>query len=243
MPYNDDKRELLKLKQGLIDESESEIAGAVKETPQKPKGKKAVENFFYHYKIHLLVIAFFLLAGGYLTYDTLTREKEDIRFLTIATGDEGSTVLSANVTKIEEAVEFYTPDFDNNGYVHSANFFININPDGVSPDFYYGNRGKLTGEVQDGTARIFIGDTGAFDLFGEEIAPEFFFVDLESRYPNNPNVFKKYFYKIEGTEFAEKAGISSGDIFIAVRLNYSAGEKVAENTRRALEVADGIMGK
>jgi len=242
MAYNDDKRELLKLKQGLIDESESEIVNAEKEVIEKPKGKAAVENFFYHYKIHLIVAAFFIVVGGYLVYDTVTREKEDIRFLTISTGDEASTIMSANVSAIEQAVEFYTPDFDGNGYVHAANFFININENAVSPDFYYGNRGKLIGEVQDGTARMIIGDKGTFDLFAEDIAPEFFFVDLAARYPDCPDIADKYFYRIKNNGFAEKAGVSSDDMFIAVRLDYSDKAKIAENTRRALEVMDGITG-
>jgi len=244
MSINDDKRELLKLKQGLIEESESEIVNSEKEVIEKPKGKAAIDNFFYHYKVHLIVAAFFIIVIGYLVYDTVTREKEDIRFLSIAAGDEGSTVMSARTAAIEKAVEFFTPDFDNNGYVHAANFFININENGMSPDFYYGNRGKLIGEVQDGTARIIIGDRGAFDLFAEDIAPEFFFVDLAARYPDNVNVVDKYFYKIKGTRFAEIAEVDSDDVFVAVRLDYSDdNKKIAENTRRAVEVMDGIAGK
>jgi len=240
MAYNDDKRELLKLKQGLITEEESVIASAEKPVIEKPTGKAAVANFFYHYKVHLIVAAFFIVVGGYLAYDTITREKEDIRFLSIATSDDGTFILSAAMTGIEEAMEFYTPDFDSNGYVHAANFFINANQNGVSPDFFYGNRGKLIAEVQDGTARIFVGDKGAFELFEEDIPYEQFFFDLKARYPNNPQITDRFFYRIDGSTFAGKAGITGDVLYIAVRLPNGGNKKVAENTEKALTVMDAI---
>jgi len=240
MSYNDDKRELLKLKQGLIEESESEIVNSEKTVIEKPKGKAAIANYFYHNKFFIIIAAFFIVAGGFMVLDFVTREKEDMRFLTIANSNAGTSALSYSF-EIEKAVEFYTPDFDNNGYVHAANYYLNVNPENANPDAYYANRGKLMAEVQDGTARLFIADKEAFEMFGDEIDYKDFFIDLAARYPNDANVTDSYFYKVAGTGFAEKAGVTGDVVYIAVRLGDS-NDKIAENLRRALIVLDAITG-
>jgi len=247
MSYNDDKRELLKLKQGLIPEEESGIASAEKTAFEKPKGMAAVKNFFYHNKMYIIAAVFFAIVGVYLVYSFVTRKKEDIKILSIATSYEGLAELSGEysgkVKEIREAFEAYTPDFDNNGYVYVANYFIDLNEDGVMPDIAYANRTKLLAEAQEGTARIIIGDEGAFALFADEIDPGDFFVDLENRYPGNPNVVDKYYFRVKDAEFGEKAGIEEDVLFIAVRANVKCSKNTAENTRRALEVMDGITGQ
>ena len=67
MSYQDDKRELLKLKQGLIEESETIVEQ--KREVVELHGWKKVQNFFYHYKWHVVVAVFFIAVIGFFVYD------------------------------------------------------------------------------------------------------------------------------------------------------------------------------
>ena len=69
-----EKAELLKLRQGLIDESD-EIPEDEPPKFEKPTGAKAVENFFYHYKWRLIGIIFTVALLTFMIIQTVTREK------------------------------------------------------------------------------------------------------------------------------------------------------------------------
>ena len=58
---------------------------------EKPKGfRKKLENFWYHYKIMVLVIAFFVFSGAYLIGDALRKQDPDmvIGYASETYGDE-----------------------------------------------------------------------------------------------------------------------------------------------------------
>ena len=80
MSYQEDKRELLKLKQGLIEESE-QIHEEEKPVYQVHGAFKKIENFFYHYKWHVVVGLFAIVVLSFLVVSTLTKEKGDIRVI------------------------------------------------------------------------------------------------------------------------------------------------------------------
>ena len=92
MSYQDDKRELLKLKQGIIEESET-ITEA-----EKPKyevhGFKRVENFFYHYKWHVVAGLFAAAVLTFLIHSLVTKEQGDMRVLLVTKNPE----VADNVT-------------------------------------------------------------------------------------------------------------------------------------------------
>ncbi|MDR0197310.1 MAG: hypothetical protein LBI36_03725 [Oscillospiraceae bacterium] len=240
MSYSDDKRELLKLKQGIIGEEESEIAKEEKHGYEKPRGKAAAENFFYHYKIHLIVAVFFTAVIAFLAYDALTGEKGDIRILTLASTDETAVALAYKKQSIEEAFELYTPNYDKNKYVHAENFYIDMTREGRDANAYYGNSVKLISEIRDGTAFILVGDMEIFEEITRETTLEIFFVNLEELYPGVPNV-EGYFYRLKGTELADAANMLAScpeNLYVAIRRNPSGSE---ENRARALEVFDNIV--
>jgi hypothetical protein len=240
MSYSDDKRELLKLKQGIIGEGESEIANVEKRVFEKPRGKAAAANFFYHYKIHLVVALFFTVVIAFLVYDVLTKEKGDIRILTLASADETAVALAYKKQALEEAFEIYIPDFDGNKYVHAENFYIDLTKEGRDGNAYYGNSVKLISEIQDGTAYILVGDMEIFEEITRETTLESFFVNLGEIYPDNPNI-DGFFYKVKGTPLAAEANMFAScpeDLYIAVRKNPRGKE---ENRARALAVVDNVV--
>jgi hypothetical protein len=171
---NNDKRELLKYKQGLISKEECEEI-EINKPPiyEKPTGFAAVQNFFYHYKLHLSFAAFFVVVGVILAYFTLTRDNPDIKILLIGNTQEASAFFFAEQSAIKTAFEQYTPDFNNDGKVYAACFFIDLVTEGRRPDYVQGNHTKLFGEVLGGTAKIFIGNREALENIPKSADVEF----------------------------------------------------------------------
>lgn len=242
MSYQDDKRELLKLKQGLIEESET-----IREE-EKPvyelHGRKRVANFFYHYKWHVIVGAFFLAVVGFFLYDLLKDDVGDLRILVVAKDHDVAANVGYKTHDLELAFEQYCPDFDNNGYVHVDVYNIDLS-ENIQADYMLGNVTKLTGEIGYGEAQMYLLDTPALesittdgDLSG--------FVNLEERYPDCPQA-DGVFYHFKGSEIAALSGYVEAcpeDLFLVIR---KVGERTANRDRaekaqrRALEVMDNIV--
>ncbi|MCM1335540.1 MAG: hypothetical protein NC084_10695 [Bacteroides sp.] len=242
MAYQDDKRELLKLKQGLIEESET-----IREE-EKPvyelHGWKRVANFFYHYKWHVVVIAFFVAVAGFFLYDMLKDDVGDLRVLVVAKDSDVAANVGYKTQDLELAFEQYCPDFDDNGYVHVDVYNIDLS-ENIQQDYMLGNVTKLTGEIGYGEAQMYLLDTPALesittdgDLSG--------FVDLSALYPDDPQV-DGVFYRLCGSGLATLAHYVEAcpeDLFLVVRkvdertANHDRAEKAQ---KRALEVMDHIV--
>jgi len=245
-----DKRELLKLKQGLIEEEEAEII-IDEEKPyyEKPKGFAAISNFFYHYKLQVIIAAFFIVVGGFLVIDTLNREKADIKILLISTDPEVSSAIFLRQRDIKSALELYTPDFDENGYVFVESFYIDLVDIGRNPESVQGNTIKLFGEIQDGSSLIFMGNRHALeDLLGGQLEVERFYLNLGERYSDNPHIVDGYFYRVKGSPLMGAASMLAScpeDLFIAFRDNVSgarvSGERAVLLREQALIVLDNIV--
>ena len=250
MSYNDDKRELLKLKQGLIEESET-----IKEIPHeeninyevKGAGKK-IANFFYHYKIHVILITFFAAVAFFLIYTTVTKEQGDIRVLVFAENPDTTATIFYKINDFEIAFEQYTPNFDENGYTHVEIFSMNMNPQQDS-NYYMANQAKLFGELKSGTAQLYVADRSYLEtIIGEQDESQAY-VDLSDLYPDDPNIEDSYYYKVKGSAFADAAMYIEGcpdDLYMVIRSSDFKGvtpydDEMAENHRRALEVFDNIV--
>ena len=241
MSYQDDKRELLKLKQGIIDESET-----IHEE-EKPvyelHGWKRVENFIYHYKWYIVVAVFFAAVAAFLVISLARKEQGDIRVLVVTKDKETAASVMYKTKELEQAFELYTPDYDNSGYVHTDVYNVDLseNPD---PQYSLAAVTKVTSEVMYGEAQLFVVDTaGAEAVTG---GSDSYFIDLEELYPDNERV-SGCFYKLKGTPFAQSAQYYEAcpdDLYIAVR---RASESDANSSRslpamkKALEVVDNII--
>lgn len=251
MPYTDDKRELLKLKQGIITESET-----IKEEPHSAdkahyevKGfKKKIANFFYHYKWHVIVIAFFIAVVSFMAYSMITKERADVKVLMFSGDQQVSGSLYYKRHDMELALERYTADFDKNDYVHVDAYYINVIPE---QDFNYlsANQTKLYAEVGLAEAQIFIADRKQLEEILGNQEESSGYENLSEIYPDDPHIVDKYYYQIKGSPFAETAMFVEtcpDDLFMAVRSNDFQGyakldDKTLEYHRRALEVLDNIV--
>ena len=96
-----EKRELLKLKQGLVEDSDIIEVDKHEEIPEL-HGWKKIENFFYHYKVPLIVGVVASLFIGYMIFDTVTKEKNDLYVLAISTTNKSGIYVKQ--FDIEEAL-------------------------------------------------------------------------------------------------------------------------------------------
>lgn len=109
-----DKIELLRLKEGIIDQDDSSMK-EVHEEKIELHGKAKAANIWYHYKWWFIFGAFLIIAVTSIVYEQVTKEKPDITVMMVANNG-----LADRQQDIEKFLEKYTPDFDENGYVHVA---------------------------------------------------------------------------------------------------------------------------
>lgn len=241
MSYQDDKRELLKLKQGLIEESET-----IRE--EKPEhvdlhGWKKVSNFFYHYKWHVIISVFFVAVAAFFTYDLVKKEAGDIRVLVITKNDQNSAEIAYKIKDIELALEKYCPDFDDSGYVHVEVFSMDLS-ENLDLQYELAQVTKLTSELMIGNAQMFIVDKEGFESISEGDNSTFF--DLSEIYPDCGQA-DGIFYRIKGSGFATLANYEEAcpeDLYIVLPdyVNASAKKENAELFRkRCREVMDNIV--
>lgn len=242
MSYQDDKRELLKLKQGLIEESET-IQEEKREVVEL-HGRKKVSNFFYHYKWHVVVAVFFVVVIGFFVYDLVKKEQGDIRVLVVTKESELAKQVNYKTKDFELAFEKYCPDFDDSGYVHVDTYNIDLS-DNIQQDYMLASVTKLTGEISYGEAQMYIMDTPALESIITE-GDTSGFVNLEELYPDNPQI-DGVFYKLKGSDFAYMANYVEAcpeDLFIVVRrtTDVTANKERAEAAqKKAMEVLDNII--
>lgn len=248
MSLSDDKRELLKLKQGLIEESET-----IKEDkPQKIElhGRAKWENIFYHYKVPIFLGIFAVIVVTFLSVDYFNREKMDVRVLMISSTEDAGNIISLKGEALEFAFERYCPDFNGDGKVHVEAYLIDLyQGEYADPNMVMANTAKLFGEMQTGIGQMIIGNKDAFaEIIGKEEKIEDYFTDLSELYPDDPQITDRFYYKIKGSNLARAAaweGSLSDDMYITVRKNTegfgSNPEETAEYREQALEMLDNII--
>lgn len=253
-----EKAELLKLRQGLVEDS-VEFEERTEPQYEKPTGWKAVENFFYHYKIQLIIGIFAAAILTFMIVQTVTREQRDLYVLAISTG--GSSGIYAKTNDIETALERYCPDFDGNGYVHVGVNFIDLYTDGGYSEYTDANNYKFSAELFSGDSQIYLTDTGIIKLINEvatsgtaeaeteEQDPEQviqFFAVLSDDYPDE-QFYKDCGLQLNTTGFIEQARWKScpDEIGLYLRDEFhnmtGNDDDAAEQRRRARIVLDNII--
>lgn len=191
-----EKAELLKLRQGLIDESE-ELQEEAPPAYEKPTGWKAVENFFYHYKVYVIVITIAVLILSVPIVQILTREKQDLYVLAIST--DSSSGIYTKTTDIEVALERYCPDFDGNGYVHVGVNFIDLSAGNGYSQYVDANQQKFSAELFSGDSQLYITDQGIIKIINEVAESEEAPADAEEEHPDQ----KIQFFAVLSDDFPD----------------------------------------
>lgn len=153
MSIDNDKRELLKLKQGLIEESEAIDEGGYEVAmPDTFVGK--LKNFLWHNKLAIIVTVLIIAIISVVCWFFLVYEKSDIEIY--SAGNYNVTMRQF----LESGTEKHCPDFDKNGRVK-----VSIKQTGNDPVMGFAD---LYAEVDSGNASIFIGTREKLtELYGD----------------------------------------------------------------------------
>lgn len=205
-----ERLELIRLKQGVI--AESETIHEEREAVKKYTIWQKLGNFFYHNKWWMGMAAFFVFIGGYLTVQTLTTVKPDMIVLLLVHDDYFNAACSGNICALFEQ---YIGDENGDGRVNVEVYYIPASEVTADRDGYTGDSTKLFAEFQTGEAVLVISDAGA-DAF---IVPDNNLMDLEDSLGQYEQTDGIRFY-LADTGFAEAVGWEEPldeDVYIGVR--------------------------
>lgn len=240
-----EKRELLKLKQGLVEESDILEEKHERITHQDLKGWAKVSNFLYHNKVPLIVLTVAALAVGYITWQTITRERNDLYILAVTT--DNASGLYTKLDDIETTFEKYCPDYDGNGYVHVGVNYINLSTAAGVSQYSDSENYKFSSEVFTGDSQMYITDQGIIELMNEMANGEVqFFVDFSEQYPDAV-LYENQGLQVNTSEFAKEARWTSCPDIVGIYVrdefkNMTGNDDGAkEQRRRALEVFNNIV--
>ena len=168
---SDEKRELLRLKQGLIEDSDI-IEQDVHEEPEELTAVKKIDNFFYRNKWFVVAGVFFAAVAVFLVHQMLSREQPDLTVILAVysidlTKSGNMQYIQSNTAKfygeIERGVaELYICDAD---LLTSERASEEYDPDDESMTLTYENMFSDIGEAlgipeYNGKLRIDLNDTG-----------------------------------------------------------------------------------
>ncbi len=206
-----DRIELVKLKQGITDETETEL---IKEPPviEKPKGKKAVENFFYHHKWHVIVITFFVIFIVAFAYDLLSKVDPDVRIIVFSDNE-----LADKTDELSKYFEQFAQDFNGDGKVYVEVSSIPITKTSGNAMMDLSNQTKLAAEIQSAEAMLFITDSEV-DV---EYPPEGLFMskeELAELYSDNTSILD-WGFTFDNDSLKEAVGIEifPDNMYLAIR--------------------------
>ena len=233
----EERRELMRLKQGVIEESEL-IPEDEPEEEIKLTVWGKIKNFFYHNKWWLGLASFVVLLGVYLIVDIINKPRPDMVVLLI-----GEYPSVGQNSYLSDYIGSFAEDFNGNGKTEVDVYYIDYQKDGGYANYANGADTKLTTEMQIGDAVIII----AGDAFKELIEDDIL-VDLSEMYPDNSHVKDRYFY-LKDTDFAKHIGVAKSDIpedmYIALRtpkkLMYSDADDMQETYDKDLPVFQKLI--
>ncbi len=232
-----EKLELLKMKQGIIEESDI-IPQDVSKASYELHGFAKFKNFCYHNVWYIVPIALFAALAIFLTAQILMREKDDLKMIVVIT-DQRSELLRY-IDVIEETLEKYCPDFDSNGNVHVSVQEIDLSMDDAMVQYADIERQKMALAHEMCERTLVLADKGFIDNYvpkcdyGYELYTDFTGVYPEDILYNRKGVLSN---KID-VDFSEQY------IFCvrAIPEGSKANDKnVIEQRSRALTVLNNIV--
>jgi hypothetical protein len=202
--------ELMRLKQGLIEESET--IHEEHEEEIKLTFRKKVANFFYHNKWWLGIGICCACIGGFLIYNLLTKPNPDMVVLVIADNEE-----LGSMSELKEYIEGFAEDSNGNGKTEVSIYYIPYS-DNDYRNYADGADTKMSTQLQSADSIIVLGGKKLDELLGEDAKNEF--VDLEEIYPDNPHV-TGYKFMLKDTDIGEKIKVGddciTDDLYLTVR--------------------------
>ena len=206
-----DRLELIRLKQGVIDESET----IHEERPEEKHYTiwQRLGNFFYHNKWWLGIACFFVAMTGYLTWQWVTTVRPDMIVLLLVDDDFFNAACNE---RIGDLFEQYIEDENGDGKIAVDVYYIPASEAAADNSGYTGNTTKLFAEFQIAEACIVISNDAA-DQF---IVPDSTLYDLSADYGQYAQTEAMRFYLTDTAFFddLEWDGDPLGDdVYIGIR--------------------------
>lgn len=226
--------QMLKMKQGIIEEKPIEKKEVVVE---KPKGTKAIENFWYHYKLYIILFSIFFAIAGFLLVNLLTNVKADVNIIVLP--DKG---FGSRLKTLEKYVAEFATDINKDGKTKVGTIHIPIESLEFSDSTYMVNQTKLMGEIKAGETMLFISNATC----DKDLNPPELFKDLRTLYPDNPNV-TEYGFKLEGEKIKEILNWPDmpDGYYIGIRdpeaITGISRKKAQQRYEESFKVLDGII--
>lgn len=206
----EERLELIRLKQGVIEESET--IHEEQEEQKKYTIRQKISNFFYHNKWWMGIGCFFVFVVGFLIYSTVTTVRADLVVLLVSDDDAFNAQCSS---RIEETFEQYIADENGDGEISVDVYYIPASEASAQMSGFTGDSTKLFAEFQMGESLIVISDLDA-DAF---IVPDSTLEELEPYFGEYAQTEAFRFY-LSDTDFAEAVGWEETldtDIYIGIR--------------------------
>ena len=181
-----DKIELLKMKQNKSDDNNNNNSEEQEEAVERTIGQK-ISSFFYLNKWWLGLFAMFALIAGFLIYDFATKKNPDTVILFFYENDDMDKLA------LRDYIEPFCEDFNDDGKIIPDVYYIPYTGDDAK-DYSSGTSTKLMAEMQTDEAMIVICNKKCDDV----ISPEYNLVNLEELYPDKIKNFKSR--KAEGVK-------------------------------------------
>lgn len=221
----EERLELIRLKQGVIEESET--IHEEQEEQKKYTIWQKIGNFFYHNKWWMGIGCFLAFVVGFLIYSTVTTVRADLVVLLVSDDDAFNAQCSY---RIEEIFEQYIEDENGDGEISVDVYYIPSSEASAQMSGFTGDSTKLFAEFQIGESLLVISDLDA-DAF---IVPDSTLDDLEPHFGDYTQTEAFRFY-LHDTDFAESVGWTEPldkDIYIGIRKvkdTFSFKEEMQEN--------------
>lgn len=236
----EERIELLRMKQGIVNEENSDIIKPIEQPECEYTFAQKVSNFFYHSKWWLGIAAFCFGLAAFLVYDYVTTVRPDMTVMLISHSQD----LYKSSPELAEMLEQYVPDINNDGEVNVSVYYIPISDYLRSNDteMLTANQTKLAAEFQSGSTIMVIADSESID----DVMPESNFVSMEEIFPDDENA-DRYGYYVSDTNLAEKIGIEEDipdDVYIALRRvkrTFSAQDEMQQNYDIALDALKHLV--
>lgn len=226
-----EKVELMKLKNGVIDESDT-----IKEEHdeiRKLHGWEKVSNFWYHNKVWILFTAFIASVVIFIVYDTVTREKPDLTVMMIANNG-----LSLRQDELEEFFEKYTDDLNGDGKVHVSVLIMPLDSNSTSVD-QQSYQSKFLAQLQSCESIMVITDSNTNPDFLEIMKS-----DLSKDFPGNPYI-DEYGLSLNFGFLAEefKFEYMPNDVHLSMRIPINTVSDSLEDMEKSYDVSFKVFSR
>lgn len=134
----------------------------MKKPQMKEETRKKIDNFWYYYKIHVLVVVFILFVAGVFIKDIVTKVDYDysVAFVT------EEMMTDEEISSIQSVFEREAEDLNGDGEIHVEvqNYTI-PQGDSADPQLVAAGQTKLTVDIQEGTSMIFFLSPGCYESY------------------------------------------------------------------------------